>query len=70
MDVDNELCSLMLCEQFANADHSIVPLGSKAGEIPRVFCSHMQQRLDSLKPYPQMEMRYLEAACRVENSLS
>ena len=28
VDVDNELCSLMLCEQFANADHSIVPLGS------------------------------------------
>eukprot|EP00434_Breviolum_minutum_P023686 symbB.v1.2.020892.t2/scaffold1778.1/size101634/12 len=42
VDVDNELCSLMLCEQFANVpDHSIV--------------------LDSLKPYPQMEMRYLEA---------
>eukprot|EP00435_Cladocopium_sp_Y103_P063617 s646_g25.t1 len=42
VEVDNELCSLMLCEQFANVpDHSTV--------------------LDSLKPYPQMEMRYLEA---------
>lgn len=28
VDVDNELCSLMLCEQFANVpDHSIVLLG-------------------------------------------
>eukprot|EP00913_Durusdinium_trenchii_P007854 g7371.t1 len=42
VDVDNELCSLMLCEQFAHVpDHSSV--------------------LESLKPYPQMEMRYLEA---------
>lgn len=58
MDVDKELCSLMMCEQFAHVpDHSAVP-------VAQGLLLLLASRLEALRVYPEMEMRYLEAVER------